>query len=368
MTEEGAITHRTRARARFVTIAPAPFVFAAFALFAFVLLAFALASCGPPPQARHAAETHLLNVSYDPTREFYRDINAAFARAWAGKHPGAAGVEIEMSHAGSGRQARAVIDGLKADVVTLATPYDIDRIAAQGLIAPDWRARLPRNSAPYTSTMVFLVRAGNPKHIADWNDLIRPDVKVVMPNPKTSGGARWNYLAAWAYALAQPGGDERSARAYVTKLYANVPVLDTGARGSTTTFAQRDIGDVLVTWENEAHLALQEFGAERFEIITPSRSILAEPAVALVDRNADEHGARQAAQAYLEFLYTPAAQDIAARHFFRPSDPAVLARYVDRFPAIPLARVDETFGGWARAQQVHFADGGVFDQITGGRK
>jgi sulfate transport system substrate-binding protein len=331
------------------------------------LLIVALGSC-ERPQGPPAAPTQILNVSYDPTRELYVDINAAFRTQWANEHPGEAGVSIEMSHGGSGRQARAVIDGLEADVVTLAVPYDIDNIAAAGLIAQDWRSRLPHNSAPYTSTMVFLVRAGNPKNIRDWNDLVRDDVAVITPNPKTSGGARWNYLAAWGFALAQPDGNPEAAREFVRRLYANVSVLDTGARGSTTTFAQRNIGDVLITWENEAHLALQEFGEGRFEIVTPSISILAEPSVALVDRNVDRHRTRAAAEAYLRFLYTPEAQEIAARHFFRPSAPEILAAQGDRFPSIRLITVDETFGGWAEAHRVHFADGAIFDQITAGAR
>jgi sulfate transport system substrate-binding protein len=331
------------------------------------LLAVALAACGPQSEGP-AADVQLLNVSYDPTRELYEDINAAFRTQWTSQHPGEANVTVEMSHGGSGRQARAVIDGLEADVVTLAVPYDIDQIAAAGLIAADWQARLPRNSAPYTSTMVFLVRAGNPKAIRDWSDLVRDDVAVITPNPKTSGGARWNYLAAWGYALRQPGGNETTARDFVRRLFANVPVLDTGARGSTTTFAQRSIGDVLITWENEAHLALAEFGEGRFEIVTPSISILAEPSVAWVDRNVERHGTRETAEAYLRFLYTPEAQEIAARRFFRPSDPDVLARHADRFPAIELFTARDVFGSWDQIQAAHFADGAIFDQITAGAR
>jgi sulfate/thiosulfate transport system substrate-binding protein len=322
--------------------------------------------CGEPQNTTPSAPLRLLNVSYDPTREFYREANEVFAQNWAQSHPGEGGVEIEMSHGGSGRQARAVLDGLEADVVTLAVPYDIDQIAASGLIDPSWRSRLPHNSAPYTSTMVFLVHAGNPKNIRDWSDLVRDDVDVVTPNPKTSGGARWNYLAAWGYALRQPGGSDTTAREFVRRLYANVPVLDTGARGSTTTFAQRGIGDVLITWENEAFLALREFGGGQFEIVVPSMSILAEPSVALVDRNVDERQTRAAAEAYLQFLYTPEAQELAARHFFRPTDPQVLARHADTFRSIPLITVDDTFGTWADVHRIHFAEGGVFDQITAG--
>ena len=323
-----------------------------------LLAAAPLAACGGGGAAGAA---QLLNASYDPTREFYEDINHAFAPFWASQNAGKPAPAVEMSHGGSGAQARAVIEGLPADVVTLALAYDIDQIAARGMIDPQWRARLPLNSAPYTSTMVFLVQAGNPKNIRDWNDLIRNDVKVITPNPKTSGGARWNYLAAWGYALTQSNGNAAAARAFVKQLYANVPVLDTGARGATTTFAQRGIGDVLITWENEAHLAQQEF-AERYDIVAPSISIRAEPCVAWVDRNVQAHGARELAEAYLRFLYTPEAQEIAARRFFRPAVPEILARHTE-FPAIRLLNVDETFGGWADVQRQHFADGAVFDQM-----
>jgi sulfate transport system substrate-binding protein len=334
---------------------------------AVALLGAAAAGCGPREERGSAAPLSLLNASYDPTRELYRDLNAAFEAQWATIHPGEGAVSIEMSHGGSGRQARAVIDGLKADVVTLAVPYDIDQIAAAGLIDAAWRDRLPFHSAPYNSTIVFLVRAGNPKNIQDWNDLAREGVSVVTPNPKTSGGARWNYLAAWGYALARPGGNAATAQEFVRRVYGNVAVLDTGARGSTTTFAQRGIGDVLIAWENEAYLAIEELGEDRFEIIVPSMSILAEPAVAWVDRNVEEHGTREAAEAYLRFLYTPEAQDIAAEHYFRPADPEALVRHAQRFTAIPLLTVDEVFDGWTEAHRVHFADGGVFDQIMGAR-
>lgn len=325
------------------------------------------AACGQGGQGSGAAPAlELLNVSYDPTRELYRDINAAFLPQWttqnAGRH-----LTVSMSHGGSGRQARAVIDGLQADIVTLALQYDIDQIAAQGLIAPNWRARLPNNSTPFTSTIVFLVRTGNPKQIRDWNDLVRPGVQVITPNPKTSGGARWNYLAAWGYALRQPGGNAQSAQAFVRQIYANVPVLDTGARGATTTFAQRGIGDVLLAWENEAHLAVDELGAGQMEIVTPSVSILAEPPVAAVDRVIDRKRTRAAAEAYLQFLYTTPAQEIAARHYFRPFDAATLAANAQRFPSIPLITVDAVFGGWAEAQRTHFADNGAFDQINESR-
>lgn len=337
-------------------------------LFVGAVVALVLNACGPSPQETPSGDLHLLNVSYDPTRELYREANAAFIEQWRSEHPDGTGdVEIEMSHGGSGRQARAVIDGLEADVVTLAVPYDIDQLAATGLIATDWRSRLPHNSAPYTSTIVFLVRSGNPKNIHDWSDLVREGVEVVTPNPKTSGGARWNYLAAWAYALSRPGGNGETARAFVTHLYGNVRVLDTGARASTTTFVQRGIGDVLITWENEAYLAIQEIGAGSVEIVTPSMSILAEPSVAWVDRNVEEHGTREIAEAYLRFLYTPEGQDIVARNHYRPSDPEALQRHASDFPAIPLVTVDETFGDWSEVHRVHFADGGVFDQITNSR-
>ena len=308
------------------------------------------------------AETTLLNVSYDPTREFYKAINEGFAAAW--KAETGEDVTIDQSHGGSGKQARAVIDGLEADVVTLALAYDIDAIARNSdLLDKNWQARLPNNSAPYTSTIVFLVRKGNPKTIKDWPDLLKEDVQVITPNPKTSGGARWNYLAAWAYALKQPGGDEAKAKQYVGTLFSRVPVLDTGARGSTTTFAQRGLGDVLLTWENEAHLAVRQLGEDALEIVVPSASIRAEPPVALVDKNVDDHGTRQVAEAYLQYLYSPEAQEIAAQNFYRPTNQAVAAKYKGQFPDIPLVTIDETFGGWQDAQKKHFADGGIFDQI-----
>lgn len=311
--------------------------------------------------AHAQAATSILNVSYDPTREFYKAINAAFAKHWAGR--GGGPVAINQSHGGSGKQARAVIDGLEADVVTLALAYDVDEIAKRGLIAPDWQKRLPDNSAPYTSTIVFLVRKGNPKKIRDWADLIRSDVKVITPNPKTSGGARWNYLAAWSYARRLQGGSDATARAYVQKLYKNVPVLDTGARGSTTTFVQRGIGDVLITWENEAFLSILELGDGKVEMVVPSSSILAEPPVAVVDKNVDKHGTRAVSEAYLKFLYTPAAQQIAADNFYRPRDQTILAKYPKRFARAPMVTIDSAFGGWATAQATHFADGAIFDQI-----
>jgi sulfate/thiosulfate transport system substrate-binding protein len=324
----------------------------------------ALAAC----DGRHAgsaAQLTLLNVSYDPTRELYADFNGAFARYWLAKT--GQRVRVDQSHGGSGTQARAVIDGLAADVVTLALAADIDAIATQGKLLPlNWQSRLPDNSAPYTSTIVFLVRHGNPRNIHDWGDLVQPGVSVITPNPKTSGGARWNYLAAWAWALAQPGGSEASAREFVRRLYRNVPVLDTGARGSATTFVQRGLGDVLVAWENEAQLARRELGAEQLEIVVPSVSILAEPPVAVVDEVALRHGTRAVATAYLEYLYSKEGQEIVARHFYRPRDPEIAARYAARFPALKLVTIAD-FGGWTVAQHTHFSDGGVFDQIYASR-
>jgi sulfate/thiosulfate-binding protein len=308
------------------------------------------------------ADITLLNVSYDPTREFYKAINEGFAARW--KAETGEEVTIGQSHGGSGKQARAVIDGLEADVVTLALAYDIDAIAQNSdLIEKDWQERLPHNSSPYTSTIVFLVRKGNPKNIKDWPDLLKGDVEVITPNPKTSGGARWNYLAAWAYAMEEFGGDEAKVKQFVGDLYSRVPVLDTGARGSTTTFAQRGLGDVLLTWENEAHLAVRQLGEDKMEIVTPSASILAEPPVALIDKNVDDHGTRAVAQAYLEYLYSPEAQEIAARNFFRPTDQAVAAKHAGQFPDLPLVTIGDAFGGWQEAQRKHFADGGIFDQI-----
>jgi sulfate/thiosulfate-binding protein len=310
----------------------------------------------------HAADVKLLNVSYDPTRELYVDFNAAFAKHWKAKTGNT--VTIQQSHGGSGKQARTVIDGLQADVVTLALAGDIDAIVTNGKLLPvNWESRLPHNSAPYTSTIVFLVRKGNPKGIKDWGDLAKPGISVVTPNPKTSGGARWNYLAAYAWALKQPGATEASAQEYLRKLFKNVPVLDTGARGSTTTFGQRGIGDVLLAWENEAFLSLKELGADKVEIIAPSLSILAEPSVAVVDKVALRKGTRDVAQAYLEYLYTPEGQEIAARHYYRPRDAAVLAKHSATFAKIPNLVTIADFGGWKKAQTVHFADGGVFDKI-----
>jgi sulfate/thiosulfate transport system substrate-binding protein len=309
-----------------------------------------------------AGPVKLLNVSYDPTRELYQDINAAFAKQWKAKT--GVDVEINQSHDGSGKQARAVIDGLPADVVTLGLAYDIDVISEKaGLLPKNWQTRLPNNSAPYTSTIVFLVRKGNPKHIKDWDDLVKPGVAVITPNPKSSGGARWSYLAAWGYALKRNNNNEDKAREFVTKLYKNVPVLDSGARGSTTTFAQRGIGDVLLSWENEAYLALNELGKDKVEVITPSVSILAEPPVSVVDQVAAKHGTTEVAKAYLQFLYSPEGQEIAAKNFYRPRLANVAAKYADRFPKLNLFTIDELFGGWQKAQHKHFDDGGIFDKI-----
>jgi sulfate/thiosulfate transport system substrate-binding protein len=309
-----------------------------------------------------SAQQSLLNVSYDPTREFYADYDKLFASHW--KAETGTDVVIRTSHGGSGAQARAVIDGLEADVVTLALAYDIDAIAAKAkLIAPDWQKRLPDDSSPYTSTIVFLVRAGNPKHIRDWPDLIVPGVTVITPNPKTSGGARWAYLAAWGYALTAQHGDEAAARQFVTQLYRHVPILDSGARGATMTFVERHQGDVLLSWENEARLAIAEAGPGKFEAVDPSVSILAEPPVAVVDKVVDRRGTRKLAEAYLSFLYSPQGQELAARHFYRPRSPEALARHKADFPEIKLFTVDQLFGGWQAAQKVHFADGGIFDQI-----
>ena len=327
---------------------------------ALLLAAVALITAPPAVQA----QTQLLNVSYDPTRELYREINAAFIAEWNAAHPKKIAT-IRQSHAGSGAQARTVIDGLNADVVTLALAGDIDAIAERSKkLPPDWQNRLPNNSAPYTSTIVFLVRRGNPKAIKDWGDLARPGIQIITPNPKTSGGARWNYLAAWAYAEKAFGKDEAKVRDYIGKVLANVPVLDTGARGATTTFTQRGIGDVFLSWENEAFLALKEFGADKFDIVVPSLSILAEPPVALVDGNVDAKGTRAEAQAYLDFLYTPKAQAIIAKNFYRPRHPEHAdPKDIANFPKVELVTIDAVFGGWARAQPTHFGDGGTFDQL-----
>jgi sulfate/thiosulfate-binding protein len=313
--------------------------------------------------AAGAERVTILNVSYDPTRELYAEINPGFAAQW--KEQNGQEVVIDQSHGGSGKQARSVIDGVEADVVTLALAYDIDSIAERAKLLPaDWQSRLPNNSTPYFSTIVFLVRKGNPKQIRDWGDLVKPGVGVITPNPKTSGGARWNYLAAWGYALRQPGGDAGTAEDFVKRLFRNVPVLDTGARGSTTTFVQRGIGDVFLSWENEAFLVLKEFGADRFEIVVPSVSIKADPPVALVDRNAKRRGTTAVANAYLAYLYSEPAQRIIAKHAYRPTLPAVAKAHAGSFPAIDLFTIDAVFGGWQKAQKEHFADGGVFDRIT----
>lgn len=309
-----------------------------------------------------AADISLLNVSYDPTREFYQEFNAAFAKYWKAKNGD--NVTVSQSHGGSGKQARSVIDGIEADVVTLALAYDIDAIADKGRLAPDWQKRLPHNSSPYTSTIVFLVRKGNPKAIKDWGDLVKPGVAVITPNPKTSGGARWNYLAAWGYALRQQGGSEATAKEFVGKLFGNVKVLDSGARGSTTTFVERGIGDVLLAWENEAYLAIKELGPDKFEIVTPSISILAEPPVTIVDKVVDKRGTRKVAQAYLEYLYSTEGQELAAKHYYRPIDAKVAAKHAKLFGKVNLLKIDDAiFGGWRKAQATHFNDGGVFDQI-----
>jgi sulfate transport system substrate-binding protein len=311
-----------------------------------------------PFSAAHAQA--LLNVSYDPTRELYQEFNPVFIKHWEAKT--GQKLSIQQSHGGAGKQARSVIDGLEADVVTLALAYDIDAIAERGHLSKDWQARLPHNSSPYTSTIVFLVRKGNPKGIQDWGDLVKPGVSVITPNPKTSGGARWNYLAGWAWALKQPGGSEASATDYIRKLYQNVAVLDSGARGATTTFVQRGIGDVFLSWENEAFLALKEFGEDKFEIVVPSLSILAEPPVTVVDRVVDKKGTRAVATAYLEFLYSQEGQELAGKHFYRPIDPEVAAKFKDVFVQTTLVNIKD-LGGWQAAQKKHFADGGVFDRI-----
>ena len=321
----------------------------------------AILSLGLAGQA--LANVTLLNVSYDPTRELYQDFNAAFAKYWKNRNNEV--VTIKQSHGGSGKQARSVIDGLEADVVTLALAYDVDALHEKGKLIPaDWQKRLPHNAAPYTSTIVFLVRKGNPKKIRDWNDLAKPGIEVITPNPKTSGGARWNYLAAWGYALKQPGGNDATAKDFVKKIFGNVKVLDSGARGSTTTFVERGIGDVLIAWENEAYLALKELGPDKFELVTPSLSILAEPPVAVVDKVVDKRGTRKVATAYLEYLYSPEGQTIAGDNYYRPRDARIAARYAKQFAPVKLFTIDEVFGGWTNAQKAHFADGGIFDQIN----
>ncbi|MFZ6872078.1 sulfate ABC transporter substrate-binding protein [Undibacterium sp. Di27W] len=308
-----------------------------------------------------AADINLLNVSYDPTRELYQDVNQAFVRQWKAKTGD--NVTIKQSHGGSGKQARAVIDGLDADVVTLALAYDTDALAEKGLVDKAWQKRLPHNASPYSSTIVFLVRKGNPKGIKDWADIVKPGVAVITPNPKTSGGARWNHLAAWGYALKLPGGSEATAKEFLSKLYKNVPVLDSGARGATTTFVERGIGDVLLAWENEALLAIKELGPDKVEIVAPSTSILAEPSVAVVDKVADRRGTRKVAEAYLNYLYTDEGQDTIAKHYYRPTTEKASKKYAAQFPKVKLFTIDDTFGGWTKAQKEHFADGGIFDQI-----
>jgi sulfate/thiosulfate transport system substrate-binding protein len=325
-------------------------------------IALALLATVAPRSGAQGKPVELLNVSYDPTRELYKDINAAFGREW--KRRTGQDVTIKQSHGGSGAQARAVIDGLEADVVTLGLAYDIDEIAARAKTIPtDWQKKLPHNSTPFASTIVFLVRKGNPKGIKDWNDLVRPDIAVITPNPKTSGGARWNYLAAWGYALKQKGGSEATAKQFVAKLYKNVPVLDAGARGSTTTFVERGIGDVLIAWENEVLLAARQLGPDKFDVVIPSVRVLAEPPVAVVEEVAKKHGTSDVAKAYLQYLYTDSAQAIGAKHYFRPTGPRSLAKFGGAFPKVSQFTVDELFGGWAKAQPKHFADGGVFDQV-----
>ncbi|MBG9564626.1 sulfate ABC transporter substrate-binding protein [Brevibacillus agri] len=335
-----------------------------------VALAIALGGCSAAStgtgtsgtEAGDSAQTvELLNVSYDPTREFYQEVNAEFAQEWKAKT--GQSVTIKQSHGGSGKQSRSVIDGLEADVVTLALAYDIDAIAERELIPADWQKKLPDNSSPYTSTIVFLVRKGNPKQIKDWDDLVKPGISVITPNPKTSGGARWNYLAAWGYALKKNGGDEAKAQEFVAALFKNVPVLDSGARGSTTTFVERGIGDVLIAWENEAYLAVNELGKDKFEIVNPSISILAEPPVTVVDKYAEKHKTKEVAEAYLQFLYTKKGQEIAAKHYYRPRSEEVLKAHTPAFPEIEMFTIDELFGGWTKAQQIHFSDQGVFDQL-----
>jgi len=327
-----------------------------------VMAALTLVTAGllSAPRA-HAAEVTLLNVSYDPTRELYVDYNAAFAKYWKAKTGN--DVKVNQSHGGSGKQARSVIDGLAADVVTLALAADIDAVATQGKLLPiNWASRFPDNSSPYTSTIVFLVRKGNPKGIQDWSDLVKPGIQVITPNPKTSGGARWNYLAAWGWALKQPGGSDATAKEFVHKLYKNVPVLDTGARGSTTTFVQRGLGDVLIAWENEALLAVKELGGDKLQIVVPTVSVLAEPPVAVVDKVVLKRGTREVAQAYLQYLYSKEGQEIAARNYYRPRDKDVAAKYASQYPKLNLVTIAD-FGGWSKAQPTHFGDGGVFDQI-----
>jgi sulfate/thiosulfate transport system substrate-binding protein len=326
-----------------------------------VMLTIAALAAAFAPNMVAAQTTTLLNVSYDPTREFYADFNKVFAAKWA--QQGGGKLSVEASHGGSGKQARSVIDGLEADVVTLALAYDIDAIAERSLLPTNWQSRLPNNSSPYTSTIVFLVRKGNPKGVKDWDDLAKAGLSVITPNPKTSGGARWNYLAAWAYALKHNGGSDEKAQSFVQSIYKNVPVLDSGARASTVTFVERGIGDVLLAWENEAFLAINELGKDKLEIVLPSQSILAEPPVAMIDKVVDKRGTRKVAEAYLQFLYTEEGQELAAKHYYRPRNEIVAAKHAGQFPKIELVTIDGVFGGWQKAQKTHFADGGVFDRI-----
>lgn len=326
-----------------------------------LLLSAALVALALAAPVRAQAQTTLLNVSYDPTRELYQQYNAAFAKYW--KEKTGETVSIKQSHGGSSKQARSVIDGLQADVLTLALAFDIDSVADKGVLSPDWQSKLPKNSSPYVSTLAFLVRKGNPKGIKDWDDLIKSGVSVITPNPKTSGVARWNYLAAWGYALTKWGGDQGKAKDFIKALYKNVPVLDSGARGSTTTFIERGIGDVLINWENEILLAGKELGKDKFDIVVPPTSILAEPTVAVVDKVVDKRGTRKLAQAYLEYLYSPAAQEIAGKNYYRPSDPQVAAKFASQFPQVKLFTLADVAGNWRKANKDHFADGGIFDQI-----
>lgn len=343
-----------------VIIGFVPSLLNATAVIACLIAIFAIAGCGGAED--ESADVTILNVSYDPTRELYQEFNQAFKNYWLEKTGQT--LMVRQSHGGAGKQARAVIDGLEADVVTLALAYDIDMMHEKaGLIPAEWQRRLPNNSCPYTSTIVFLVREGNPKGITDWDDLVRPGVSIITPNPKTSGGARWNYLAAWVFATRKFEGDEEQVRDFISRLYRNVAVLDSGARGSTTTFIERGIGDVFLAWENEAFLVVNELGRGEFEIVLPSISILAEPPVTAIDKYTEKHATTEVAKAYLEYLYSPEGQEIVAEHFYRPSDPGVAARYADRFPELELFTIDEFFGSWQNAQSIHFNDGGIFDQI-----
>lgn len=332
-------------------------------LLAASLLTVTIAGCGggSSTDLSNQSSLEILNVSYDPTREFFQDINNSFAAYWKEKHNQT--ITFKQSHGGSGKQSRSVIDGLEADVVTLALAYDIDAMAGKGLVPVDWQSRLPENSSPYTSTIVFLVRKGNPKQITDWDDLVKPGVSIITPNPKTSGGARWNYLAAWGYAMQKFNGNESKAKEFITQLFKNVPVLDSGARGATTTFVERGIGDVLLAWENEAYLAVNKLGKDKFDIVNPSISILAEPPVSVVDKFVSKHGTQEVATAYLHYLYSEQGQDLAAKHYYRPRSQAVMDRYKTQFPEIKMFTIKDLHGSWQNAQKIHFSDGGSFDQI-----